>query len=127
MKKEISTLRASKDAVAKGYAAIRLGGMGERAKGAIGALIETLRDNTHLQWMPNGGSTSPRDEAARALGRIGKPAVEPLIDFIAALKDTDYGVRRGAAKALGTITGKNFGEDQQKWRDWLEGQKGKRH
>ena len=55
--------------------------------------------------------------AALALGKIGKPAVEPLI---AALKDKDSGVRKDAAEALTKITGKDFGRDQAQWRDWWE-------
>ena len=41
-----------------------------------------------------------RREATEALGKIGEPAVEPLI---AALKDSDDYVRREAAEALGKI------------------------
>jgi len=43
-------------------------------------------------------------------------AVEPLIS---ALKDEDGVVRFWAAAALEKITGKNFGKDEAKWRDWL--------
>ena len=39
--------------------------------------------------------------------------------IIATLKDKDGDVRRAAVKALEKITGKNFGEDEAKWRDWL--------
>ena len=45
-------------------------------------------------------NSSVRRDAAAALGKIGTPAVEPLI---AALKDNDSGVRRYAAAALGKI------------------------
>jgi len=89
-----------------------------------------------------------RYNAALALGKIGKPAVEPLIaalkdkdsrvrysaawalgkigdkravePLIAALKDKDSTVRRDAAWALTKITGKDFGEDQAKWQEWWE-------
>ena len=39
--------------------------------------------------------------------------------IIAALKDEDGYVRRVAVWALNKITGKDFGEDEAKWRDWL--------
>ena len=42
--------------------------------------------------------------------------VPPLIS---ALKDKDGDVRIAAAASLLEITGKNFGEDEAKWRDWL--------
>ncbi len=42
-------------------------------------------------------------------------AVEALI---AALKDEDPDVRKEAAKALGKITGKDFGEEAVKWQKW---------
>ena len=42
------------------------------------------------------------------------------IEFlISALKDEDGSVRSAAAAALNKIIGKNFGEDEVKWRDWL--------
>ena len=40
--------------------------------------------------------------------------------LISALKDEDGDVRKAASAALEKITGKNFGEDEAKWRDWLE-------
>ena len=39
--------------------------------------------------------------------------------IIATLKDEDVIVRYIAAEALEKITGKNFGVDEAKWRDWL--------
>ena len=77
--------------------------MGSRAKGAILAMIETFRDTTSLEWYGgpfNRTPTSPANESAEALGKIGRPAVEPLI---AALKDRNSDVRRYAAWALGEI------------------------
>ncbi|MBI5238525.1 MAG: HEAT repeat domain-containing protein [Deltaproteobacteria bacterium] len=240
--REISILRTSKDPVARGYAAYDLGNKGERAKGAILALIEAFDDDVSLVWVRGaatrsriseeelsrilgknvvmrGGTpqniirtTSPAEEAVLALGVIKDPraveplvaalkdvdiseaaadalgkikdlravepliealkdkhtgarvkaalalgsiqdhrAVEPLIEafkdmnhneavavalgelkdpravepLIKALKDRDSVIRWKAAEALKAITGKEFGEDQQKWKDWWEGQKGK--
>ena len=58
-----------------------------------------------------------RKGAVIALGEIGdERAVESLI---ATLKDEDGDVRQAAVEALEKITGKNFGEDEAKWRDWL--------
>ena len=58
-----------------------------------------------------------RRVAVWALEELKDPrAVEPLIS---ALKDEDMRVRFWTVKALEKITGKNFGEDEAKWRDWL--------
>jgi len=58
-----------------------------------------------------------RKGAVIALGEIGdERAVESLI---ATLKDENWQVRMVAANALEKITGKNFGEDEAKWRNWL--------
>jgi HEAT repeat protein len=59
-----------------------------------------------------------RAMAAWALGEINDPrAVEPLID---ALRDEIKDVRKKAALALQEITGKDFGKDPVKWREWWE-------
>ena len=59
-----------------------------------------------------------RAMAAWALGEIKDPrAVEPLIE---ALKDEIKDVRKKAALALQEITGKDFGQDHAKWREWRE-------
>jgi HEAT repeat protein len=59
-----------------------------------------------------------RLKAAEALGQIGDTqAVEPLI---ATLKDEEEGIRKAAAEALTTITGRNFGEDAARWQEWWE-------
>ena len=58
-----------------------------------------------------------RKGAVIALGEIGdERAVESLI---ATLKDEDRYVPSAAAKVLNKITGKDFGQDEAKWRDWL--------
>ncbi len=63
-----------------------------------------------------------RRASVRALEAIGDArAVEPLI---AVLNDADRWVRQQAAEALGKLTGKDFGEDREKWRDWWDGNKG---
>jgi HEAT repeat protein len=77
-----------------------LGNMGPRAKAAVIALIEALRD------MPKN-----RDAAARALGCIGseaKAAVTPLTEI---LKDEVFFRRYWASWALGEILGETGPED----------------
>ncbi|MFQ6078745.1 MAG: HEAT repeat domain-containing protein [Thermodesulfobacteriota bacterium] len=86
--------------IERAHAAIHLGQMGAQAVPAIPFLIGMLGDSTQLVAEPEGVATSPGAEAARALVRIGKPAVEPLI---AALKDEDSYIRGYAAEALGEI------------------------
>jgi HEAT repeat protein len=96
VKREIDILRESGDAVGKEDAAARLNKMGKRAQGAILVLIETFRDTRE----PRLDGHSPAGAAARALGKIGDPAVEPLI---AALEDENSDVRFFAAVALKEI------------------------
>jgi HEAT repeat protein len=59
-----------------------------------------------------------RAKAAEALGEIKNPkAVESLI---AILTDEEETVREFAAKALANITGKDLGQDHDKWQKWWE-------
>ena len=54
--------------------------------------------------------------AAWALGELKDPsAVEPLIE---SLNDKDILVNKEVAKSLHEITGENFGENQQNWKEW---------
>ncbi|MCF8051858.1 MAG: protein kinase [Desulfobacterales bacterium] len=134
VKEKIKKLNSS-DAVECARAAHQLGRMGAKAEPAIPFLIEILSNDNKLQWQNqfqgmriSGRATSPGREAADALGSIGEPAVEPLIEalkredstarkraiealmrigdvrsvepFIAALKDKDSGVRNRAAIGL---------------------------
>ena len=79
----------------------------EEAKRKVPEFITALKDEDSVV----------RRAAAWALRELKDPrAVEPLIT---ALKDEDWHVRMVAAEALKKITGKNFGEDEAKWRDWL--------
>jgi HEAT repeat protein len=48
-----------------------------------------------------------RQAAVEALGRVGEPAVEPLI---AALRDVDYDVRNAVREALGMVDDPRVGE-----------------
>lgn len=76
-----------------------LGRLGPRAKGAVLALLETFDTTKEFVWLPS-HHTSAAEQAALALGRIGFPAVEPLI---AALKDEQRHIRKFSAMALGEI------------------------
>jgi HEAT repeat protein len=59
-----------------------------------------------------------REKAAEALGEIKDPkAIEPLISV---LKDNGETVSEIAANALQNITGKDFGQDYDKWLKWWE-------
>jgi hypothetical protein len=86
-------------------------GTGVTVPGAGGAVLTDL-------WIGNLKSkVAPvRRRAATFLG-VGKDAraVEPLIE---ALQDEDAQVRDRAAEALQKITGKDFGKDADKWRQW---------
>jgi HEAT repeat protein len=94
-----------KDWQIRWYAVSSLGEMRER--GAVDPLISVLKSD------PNG---YVRAMAAWALGQIGdQRGVSPLID---ALADESYDVRKRALDALKQITGKDFGQDQGRWRSW---------
>jgi HEAT repeat protein len=101
--KEIKRL-SSNDPKERAYAAVYLGNLGKRAKRAVPHLIGNLGDNYRLKWdnprisfKDSGTPTSPGLEAAKALAKIGKVAVEPLTT---ALEDKSQRVRRDAAFAL---------------------------
>jgi HEAT repeat protein len=89
-------------------AANRLREMGLQASPAVPFLVDTLSDEeaiqieekTDIQGRVNRRYTTPSVIAIKALGEIGKPAVEPLI---ASLNDreNDLSVRKNAAIALG--------------------------
>lgn len=82
---------------------------------AVEALINALRHKDPLM----------REKAAEALGETkDMKAVEPLI---AILKDDEETFRETAAKALEKITGKDFGQDHDKWQKWWEQNKGTIH
>lgn len=63
-----------------------------------------------------------RSNATAALVKIGTPAIQFLI---VALKDTDVNVRSEAESTLKKITGKDFGQNQERWQKWWEENKEK--
>ncbi len=75
LRAEIEKLYSSSP-VNRGYAAIALGDMGEKASPAVPFLIGILDDYTSLHWVnekfhiPTGSTTSPSELAIEALGRI---------------------------------------------------------
>ena len=106
VKEQIQRLYSS-DAVERGRAAHHLGKMRTKAAPAIPFLIDILGDEAKLRWQSRwqgvdipGRATSPGREAAKALGKIGEQAAEPLI---VTLKDENPDVRRRVAETLGEI------------------------
>jgi len=90
------------EAIKRAQAASKLGNMGEKAVPAIPLLIGMLGDSAGIEFKADSESkishrTSPGIEAAVALGKIGDPALEPLIG---ALKNKNPHVRVLAAVAL---------------------------
>lgn len=117
----------SKDPIERGKSAALLGYGGARSSPAIPYLISILGDETQLKWIGNelysrkmpypGILSSPGEEAQKALVRIGRLSISPLIN---ALKDLDPVACTRAAQALKTITGNEFGADEKKWREWWD-------
>lgn len=76
---------------------VQLGQLSARAVPAVPFLINILDDRIWLGWL---GLTRTNEEAVKALVKIGKPAVEPLI---ASLKSKNWRIRVRAALVLGEI------------------------
>lgn len=95
------------DPIERALAAHQLGKFGSAAAEAITPLMQLLADDTAvlLSSYLGGGyrssdATTPGEEAAQALAKIGHAAAESLIQ---GLKDPNPTVRRLAAKALGQL------------------------
>jgi len=103
VKNQIELLYSAEPEV-RGKAAVKLGEMGTGAAPAVPFLMGILDDKYPILLRSGGGgvlgATSLDREAAMALWKIGKPAVEPLIDV---LTNKDKTVRKNAAEALGRI------------------------
>ncbi len=107
----VATLNAA-DAPGRAEAACAIGRTGSASAGQLSQLVQLLADDTRVEapacrdrgWGGGFGAdplvclSSPAQEAARALARIGRAAVAPLM---AALADPASTVRRHAAVALG--------------------------
>jgi HEAT repeat protein len=93
------------DPVERAWAAYQLAKQGAAAAPAVPHLVHLLADDTEVlmsRYIGGGfhssDATTPADEAARALAKIGIPSVDALSQ---SLKDPNPKVRRLAAKALG--------------------------
>ncbi|GAI92158.1 unnamed protein product, partial [marine sediment metagenome] len=90
----------SSDPVERIAAAVALADMEGQKTAATPFLISILHDATPVEVSSESIPASPAAEATRALVKIGKPAVEPLI---AALDDDNYLVRVKIVEILGQI------------------------
>ena len=95
------------DPVERAWAAYQLAKLGRGSAPAIPYLLELLNDDTAVllsRYLGSGfhssSDTSPAEESARALARIGDPAIDRLIRTV---NSPSAGVRRLIAKALGQI------------------------
>jgi HEAT repeat protein len=93
-------------------AAINLGNIGVKAEAAIPFLIRALDDEeiVTMKSSPEGSpglvaesSTTPRTQAARALAKIGKPAIGPLVAWIHDERQGSKGTKGHAFDALQRI------------------------
>lgn len=96
-------------------------------KAATPFLVAMLGDYASLRWEQfyRGGlvgfrHTSPGREAADALVKIGRPAVDALI---VALSSKDEFTQENALEALKAITKREFGTNIALWRSWWEREK----
>ncbi len=98
----------SEDPEEQVHAISELAQLETKAASAVNELIKVLKDE----------NPAVRMSAAFALGKIRQiSAITPLIN---ALDDSNSIVRVHAAWALNNITGKDFGQNQQIWRDWWQ-------
>ena len=103
----------SKNATEAAASAYWLGLKGAAAVPQIPRLIAALGDDrpanagVYRADVKSGSKSTPGEEAAAALARIGKPAIDPLI--IALRASTSAVARRNAAWALGQIDTTNHG------------------
>lgn len=79
-----------------------LGSLESKAAPAIPFLLAMFLDEEWADAAPRAGRTRPRDEAANALGQIGKEAVPPLVEILQNPK-CDIRERLSAEQALGWI------------------------
>ena len=95
---------------ARYHALNALGAYGRKAKQAVPAMVNCLDDE----------NSSVRYACRNALARIGEDAMEAVPALIDALSDSE--LQASTIKTLQAITGENFGEDQDAWQAWWEGQ-----
>ena len=105
----------SKNATEAAASAYWLGLKGPAAVPEIPHLIAALADDrpanpgAYRRNAKNGSHSTPGEEAAAALARIGQPAIDPLINALRA--STSPVARRNAALALGQISSTSHGSN----------------
>jgi|ERR1041384_2270288 HEAT repeat protein len=103
----------SKNPTEAAASAYWLGLKGPAAVAVIPHLIAALSDDrpanpaVYRSGAKNGAHSTPGEEAANALARIGQPAIDPLITALRA--STSAVARRNAAAALGQINSTSHG------------------
>lgn len=106
---ELTTQLTSPDAATRTRAACGLRKIGSEAVSALDALVAMLGDDAHVPRSVCGGpwrgghdwlTTTPGEQAAAALTKIGGQSVDPLLRT---LKHTSAAARRNAAWALGAL------------------------
>jgi phycocyanobilin lyase alpha subunit len=97
----LERLRQTEDQSHQYYAAWWLGRMRSRHPEAVPLLCVALRQRQPRDPGAGVEHNAVARNAARALGKLGDPAVVP--DLLAALEDEDDGLREAAARALGDL------------------------
>ncbi|MFC1934775.1 HEAT repeat domain-containing protein [Chloroflexota bacterium] len=110
----------SEDSEIREKAAIALRDIGTGADGSVKSLIAALEDEEfHVFW-----------QAAMALGEIGPEAIDAIPPLIESMERRSYRLTEKQieefsfveVEALRKITGKDFGNDVGRWREWWEQQ-----
>jgi len=108
----IQALEGEEDWLVRSSAARALGWIEPDASEAVPPLIQALGDESEYV----------RSAAADTLGEFGSQARDAVPALIQALGDEYEGTRSSAGRALRDITGQDFGEDRDRWRQWWEQQ-----
>ena len=96
-------LRLTDDPSAQYYAAWWLGRNRSRHPEAVPLLQEALRQRRPRDPGAGVEENAVARNAARALGKLGRPAAAAIPDLLATLDDDDHGLREAAARALGEL------------------------
>jgi phycocyanobilin lyase subunit alpha len=96
-------LRLSDDPSAQYYAAWWLGRNRSSHPDAVPLLQEALRLRRPRDPGAGVEENAVARNAARALGKLGSPALAAIPDLLATLQDDDHGLREAAARALGDL------------------------
>jgi phycocyanobilin lyase alpha subunit len=96
-------LRLSDDPSAQYYAAWWLGRNRSRHPDTVPLLQQALRQRRPRDIGAGVEENAVARNAARALGKLGAPALAAVPDLLATLDDDDHGLREAAARALGDL------------------------